>query len=120
VDAEHGNPGAAVRLAAPAGDTLAARQIWNDHTGLTDRDIALAGNLNDLDGKLMSHDTGIVEEWMRAFVDVVVSAAKAYPARTNQRLTARRGGRGKPGNVQLTWLRTDQRLNEHGDSRNRG
>jgi hypothetical protein len=120
VDAEHGNPGAAVGLAAPAGDTLAARQIWNDHAGLTDRDIALAGNLNDLDGKLMPHDTGIVEEWMGAFVDVVIGAAKAYPPRTNQRLTARRGRRRKPGNVQLTWLLTDQRHNEHGYSRNSG
>ena len=84
VDTETLERRAAIGLAAAAGNTGATGEIGDhDHrvAGLVG---ARLRRLDHLGGKLVPHDTGIFQEGVQTFEDVVVGAADADPADSEQ------------------------------------
>ena len=84
MNAEHRQGDAAIGLARPAGDAMAAGEIRVDDADPADRDGGSRRGVDHLDGELVAHDPRIVQEGMLALVDVIVGAADADAARTNQ------------------------------------
>ena len=92
VHAEHPDALAAVRLAAPAGDAVAAGQVGNDGDRLP-RPHGTAGRcLHDLAPELMAHDAGVGQERLLAAEDVEIGAADADTTDADQHFAG--SGRG--------------------------
>src|SRR4029077_3674675 len=61
---------AAIRLAPPAGDACAARQIRYQVDLLTHGDAAARPRLGNIAGQFVSEDSRVFQEWMGSFVDM--------------------------------------------------
>ena len=85
VHAEHIEPLAAVGLAAPARDAVAAMQIGNDRDALAELEAGALADRLDLAGELVADHPGIGEIGLRALENVQVGAAHAGAPQADQR-----------------------------------
>lgn len=113
VDAENGDFGATVGLAATTGNASAAAQIRIDDHRVTLGKPRSLRRLHDLHGEFMAHHPRILQERMLAFVDVIIGAADADAPNTDQRFTSRHHWVLAGFDGEFAGVATDERLH-HG------
>ena len=108
MDAEHRDALAAIGLAAPAGDTLSARDVRDHEHLLAYRGRAPGPGLLDLARQFVSDDARIVEKRVRTFEDMQVRAANPRSADAHENV-ARLRHRPRPfDHGQFAWLNAKQ------------
>jgi hypothetical protein len=107
VDAEHGDPAAAIGLPLPAGNAAAAGDIGIHHHWLARPETASGRRFGDLGTEFVAHDARVIQEGMQARHDMEIGAADTDAADPHQRLTGSRRGNGAGLHVKLPGLAAD-------------